>query len=181
MSALRWCGRRVVDLAYITALLLFAFGCAGPVHVEAPVTKLAPPDTALTPVDTIINHVLVDSATADWLAKYRLRLDVEDTICAYGFIRADSAFVAMLRPTRTYNASPAIVWYDTCPILNPDYFGKLMWLGGWHNHGPVFPGLDCDFSPLDDKSFFEQRAFIDLISCSQGLIARGRKHSPQSR
>jgi hypothetical protein len=126
--------------------------------------------------DTIINHVLIDSVTAEWFARYRLRLDVEDTVCLYGFIRQDSAFVVFIKPTRTHNATPALVFYDTCPLLNPAYFGpNLMWLGGWHNHGPVFPGVDCNFSPLDDKSFFEQRAFIDLISCSTGLIARGRK------
>lgn len=170
---LRWLWRRIEDAAMLVFLFIVASGCASKRDSPAPVV----PDVvqAGLPVDTVINHVIVDSAAAEWFAAYRLLLPVENTVCLYGVIRADTAYVMFMKATRTFNASPALVYYDPCPLPKRDLFGDLLWLGGWHNHGPVFPGVDCAFSVMDDRSFFEQRAFIDIVSCSQGLWARGRK------
>lgn len=161
-------------LFWFTIMMLA--GCVTP--VSAPTVKrnqaqAIVPDAL--PVDAVINHVIVDSAAAEWFAKYRTRLDVEDTICLYGVVRADTATVLFMRATRTYNASPSLVYYDACPMPKRELFGDLLWLGGWHNHGPTFPGVDCNFSVMDDQSYYQQRAFVDLVSCSTGLIARGRK------
>lgn len=168
-------GFRIMEAALFWAVIYALASCTPPhkPNDRFPVV----PDTpqAVLPVDTVINHVIVDSAAADWFTAYRLRLDVEDTICLYGVVRADTATVLFMRATKTYNASPSLVYYAACPLPNRSMFGDLLWLGGWHNHGPTFPGVDCNFSVLDDRSFFEQRAFIDIVSCSTGLVARGRK------
>jgi hypothetical protein len=122
----------------------------------------------------------IDSTLTGYFAERRLRQfdhktlpDQETVDCLYGVVHGDTAIVTMIRPAKIRMASADSVRYDRCPRPKADVFGTLRYLGVWHPH---IPAEACWFSLPDSYSFeADPYALLDAMSCSRGLLVRGKK------
>lgn len=143
-------------------------------HIPAPI---AVPQASPSP--SAINHVVTDSAFMQYSGNARARQnghktqpDEETVLCLYGQVRGDTAYVAFVRPTVYAPMGSSMLAFQTCYMPNPESFGTLQYLGMWHTH---WGGVDCGFSVPDRLSFAaDKNALIESVSCSKGLVWRGR-------
>lgn len=167
-----------IDALIVAVCFAIAFtGCVPRARTEvsqpAPVARTEAPDT----VEPVIRDIGIDSTFAARFADYRLRRfnhktepDLEAIDCLYGLIRNDTAFVIFSRPGEVVEATATRVMFNPCPAPKKDIFGPIILLGMWHLH---VGGIDCGFSQPDNNSFYnDKRLRIDIVSCSEGMIAR---------
>ena len=186
VAVIGWILTALLWVVGIAVALMIAASCAPAKTFQPPAqnVQLAPdsvksvqlPDTV-----TSVREIGVDSAFRDFFALYRTRLaghstlpDLESPMCLYGVVRGDTADVVFMRPARIVYANATMAAYQECPQPRAQFFGELRYLGMHHSHNP--PGMDCRFSLIDDRSFaFDHRSLLELLSCSQGLVARVRR------
>lgn len=141
--------------------------------------RTARPQAPAMPASNAPQFVMADSAFEQFFSAMRVRWvnnskvpDEETVLCLYGTVRNDTAFISFTRPTVIKPMGPALVAFQKCGLPNPAYFGILRFLGTWHPHNG---GVDCGFSWPDTESFIsDERAVIDVVSCSRGMIWRAK-------
>lgn len=118
--------------------------------------------------------ITIEPPVEQFLRKLADQFEEETVLCLYGSEGRFGTFVEFIRPAYLDSASARRARYRPCPHLKDklrSQYGKLKYLGTFHNHPIVY----CEFSPTDSSSYRkDEYAIGDWLACKNATSVKQR-------